>query len=64
MFLKSGMWILFDMGFLRLIICSQSERLNREPESLSLPSSWLQATGYDVVEVNSEFLFLYFLSRL
>ncbi|KIR58036.1 hypothetical protein I314_06001 [Cryptococcus bacillisporus CA1873] len=31
---------------------NQSERLNREPESLSLPSSWLQATGYDVVEVN------------
>ncbi|OXC65339.1 hypothetical protein AYX13_05582 [Cryptococcus neoformans] len=31
---------------------SQSERLNREPQSLSLSSSWLQATGYDVVEVN------------
>lgn len=43
-------------GILQLIICSQSERLNREPQSLSLSSSWLQATGYDVVEVNSGFL--------
>lgn len=43
-------------GILQLIICSQSERLNREPQSLSLSSSWLQATGYDVVEVNRGFL--------
>lgn len=43
-------------GILQLIICSQSERLKREPQSLSLSSSWLQATGYDVVEVNSGFL--------
>ncbi|WWC98869.1 hypothetical protein V866_005763 [Kwoniella sp. B9012] len=27
---------------------------HREPESLSLSASWLQATGYDVVEVNTK----------
>ncbi|WVQ83505.1 hypothetical protein IAT38_005646 [Cryptococcus sp. DSM 104549] len=32
---------------------SQGEQLLREPEALSLSSSWLQATGYDVVEISA-----------
>ncbi|WWD16806.1 hypothetical protein CI109_101238 [Kwoniella shandongensis] len=32
----------------------QDVKLHRDPEALAIPSSWLQASGYDVVEVNAQ----------
>ncbi|KAK8861291.1 hypothetical protein IAR55_002110 [Kwoniella newhampshirensis] len=32
----------------------QDANLHRDPEALAIPSSWLQSTGYDVVEINSQ----------